>query len=266
MIVPNGQYYLYRHIRLDKNEPFYIGIGKKNKHQGMYNRAVSKKNRNNIWNGIESKTDISVEILLESDDKDFIEKKEKEFISLYGKIISNTGTLANIQDGGMYAANKINTIKEGHPEYYKRIERFKKLSKDRVGKNNFNSLSIPVFVYSDCGGLLFGFDSLVQCAEWLGKPFKSTIIKRKIDKDINHLGYFFRSYQKRNIEVKDFKIETEINNFLPKKIAKIDENGEIIKVYENAISAEKEHKLSKGTIQKALKITRSKYKKQFKYL
>lgn len=27
MIVDNGKYYLYRHIRLDKNEPFYIGIG-----------------------------------------------------------------------------------------------------------------------------------------------------------------------------------------------------------------------------------------------
>ena len=30
MIVENGKYYLYRHIRLDKNEPFYIGIGTKN--------------------------------------------------------------------------------------------------------------------------------------------------------------------------------------------------------------------------------------------
>lgn len=27
MLVDEGKYYLYRHIRLDKNEPFYIGIG-----------------------------------------------------------------------------------------------------------------------------------------------------------------------------------------------------------------------------------------------
>ena len=29
MIEDQGKYYLYRHIRLDTNEPFYIGIGKK---------------------------------------------------------------------------------------------------------------------------------------------------------------------------------------------------------------------------------------------
>jgi len=26
MIVDSGKYFLYRHIRLDKNEPFYIGV------------------------------------------------------------------------------------------------------------------------------------------------------------------------------------------------------------------------------------------------
>lgn len=29
MLKNTGKYYLYRHIRLDKNEPFYIGIGTK---------------------------------------------------------------------------------------------------------------------------------------------------------------------------------------------------------------------------------------------
>lgn len=31
--------YLYRHIRLDKNEPFYIGIGSE---KFGFNRAISK--------------------------------------------------------------------------------------------------------------------------------------------------------------------------------------------------------------------------------
>ena len=35
--------FVYRHIRLDKNEPFYIGIGKK-----IY-RAYSMKGRNKYW-------------------------------------------------------------------------------------------------------------------------------------------------------------------------------------------------------------------------
>lgn len=32
MIVEDGKYYLYRHIRNDKNEPFYIGVGTKSKY------------------------------------------------------------------------------------------------------------------------------------------------------------------------------------------------------------------------------------------
>lgn len=36
--------YLYRHIRLDKNEPFYIGIGSNKA------RCYTKKTRNKHWN------------------------------------------------------------------------------------------------------------------------------------------------------------------------------------------------------------------------
>lgn len=36
MIVDNGKYFLYRHIRLDKNEVFYIGIGSKRLKRGGY--------------------------------------------------------------------------------------------------------------------------------------------------------------------------------------------------------------------------------------
>ena len=48
-----NKYYLYRHIRLDKNEPFYIGIGTKEERyksfEMIYKRAFSKKKRNIIW-------------------------------------------------------------------------------------------------------------------------------------------------------------------------------------------------------------------------
>jgi len=265
MIVPNGQYYLYRHIRLDNNQPFYIGVGKKNKHQGAYSRAMDRKNRNDIWKGIEKRTDISVEIVLETDDKDFIVKKEIEFISLYGKIISNTGTLANMQNGGMYAANKITPIKEGHPEYQKRIDRLKIINKKRVGSNNFNVLSRQVYVYSLCGGLLFGFDSIAQCADWLGKPFNRYTIYEKIDKGINYFNYIFCSYQKRNIDVSKFSISNSVD-CRSKRVAKINEFGEIIKIYETIKEAETENMLCEGTLNKSLKTKKSRLKKQFKYL
>ncbi len=89
--------YVYRHIRLDKNEPFYIGICK---HDDPYFKRAGSKTRNSIWKKIVSKTDYEVEILFSNIDIDFAKNKEIEFIDLYGRICCGTGTLANIGGGG----------------------------------------------------------------------------------------------------------------------------------------------------------------------
>lgn len=100
------KHYLYRHIRLDKNEPFYIGIGTKQfdnykTFRAEYKRAFDKNRKvSKIWNSIVCKTTYEVEILLESDNYNFIKDKEKEFIKLYGRIDNKTGILANMTDGG----------------------------------------------------------------------------------------------------------------------------------------------------------------------
>lgn len=88
--------YVYRHIRLDKNEPFYIGIGSK---KDFY-RAYEKRKRNKIWNDITSKTEYAVDILFEDISWDEACKKEIEFIRLYGRINNKTGVLCNLTDGG----------------------------------------------------------------------------------------------------------------------------------------------------------------------
>lgn len=88
--------YVYRHIRNDKNEVFYIGIGTRN---GLH-RAKSKSCRNKIWKSITSKTDYEVEILFEDVSWNFAVEKEIELIKLYGKIIDKTGTLCNLTNGG----------------------------------------------------------------------------------------------------------------------------------------------------------------------
>ncbi len=106
MIVDSGKYYIYRHIRLDKNQPFYIGVGTKKSfikdwtRTSAYYRANEKGGRNKIWCNIVNKTPYVVEILLESNNEDFIFEKEIEFIKLYGRIDKKTGTLANLTDGG----------------------------------------------------------------------------------------------------------------------------------------------------------------------
>lgn len=93
-------YYLYRHIRLDKNEPFYIGIGECNYQPPRYYRAHQKLTRSDFWKRITTKTDYEVEILYESELFSEICEKEKEFIKLYGRKDLGTGSLCNLNDGG----------------------------------------------------------------------------------------------------------------------------------------------------------------------
>jgi len=88
--------YLYRHIRLDNNVPFYIGIGKSD---SDYNRAYSTKSRNFSWNNIVKSTNYRVDIMIENLTWEDACKKEIEFICLYKKNKEN-GFLCNVLDGG----------------------------------------------------------------------------------------------------------------------------------------------------------------------
>jgi NUMOD3 motif len=107
------KYYLYRHIRLDKYEPFYIGIGTKrfrnNYNSDIYSRAYDKNQRSQYWKNIIFKTDYKVEIIIESNNYEYILKKEKEFIKLYGRRDLKTGILVNLTEGGEGIVGKIFT-------------------------------------------------------------------------------------------------------------------------------------------------------------
>lgn len=90
--------YVYRHIRLDKNEPFYIGIGFGKTNYRAYQKT--KTQRSAFWQSIVSKTNYRVEFLFENVSKEFAMEKEKEFILLYGRRDLGTGTLVNMTIGG----------------------------------------------------------------------------------------------------------------------------------------------------------------------
>lgn len=84
---------VYRHIRLDKNEPFYVGMGNKA-------RAFTNKGRSEFWNNIVSKTDYRVDIIFEGLTVEEAIEKEIEFIKLYGRRDKGLGSLVNLKDGG----------------------------------------------------------------------------------------------------------------------------------------------------------------------
>ena len=88
--------YLYRHIRVDKDEVFYVGIGTiKN-----YARAYNKVKRNPFRFNVTNKTKYIVEIIMDNVPYSKLLEKETEFIKLYGRRNINTGTLVNLTDGG----------------------------------------------------------------------------------------------------------------------------------------------------------------------
>lgn len=85
---------VYRHWRLDKNEVFYVGIGKEE------SRAFDFIRRNKVWKGIKRRTDVDVEIVARDLSWELACELEKLMIQEYGRIDLGTGCLVNMTDGG----------------------------------------------------------------------------------------------------------------------------------------------------------------------
>lgn len=90
--------HVYRHIRLDTNMPFYIGIGVDDDFVRAYEDRKGR--RSEWWLRIAKKYGFSVDILFENISIEEAKKKEVEFIKLYGREDLGTGTLINQTNGG----------------------------------------------------------------------------------------------------------------------------------------------------------------------
>lgn len=119
--------YVYRHIRLDKNIPFYIGVGVDD-NEGKFKRSKAKEHRNDYWHRIIAKTDYRVDIIMNDLSWEEACEKEKELIKLYGRKDKSEGFLANQTDGGDGGAGVI--VK---PETREKIRQFQ-ISLDKKGK------------------------------------------------------------------------------------------------------------------------------------
>ena len=115
--------YIYKHIRTDKNEVFYVGIGNDKKYQ----RAYDKRKRTQLWKNIINKTDYIIEIVEDGLTWEQACEGETKWIKHYGRKDLNKGFLVNMTDGGDGALGLIHTD-----------EAKKKLSKANSGSGNGN--------------------------------------------------------------------------------------------------------------------------------
>lgn len=134
--------YIYKHIRKDNDNVFYIGIG----NDKEYKRATDKKSRNRHWNFIVKKVGFEFEIIEDNLSWEEACEKEKYWIKKYGRKDLNEGELVNMTDGGEGLNNPSTEIKEKYKKLYSKktfIERFgsekakeigNKISKSNTGQ------------------------------------------------------------------------------------------------------------------------------------
>lgn len=168
--------YVYRHIRLDKNEPFYIGIGSKD--DDDFKRAYDIKRRSIYWKGIFNKTKIEVEIVLDNITWDEAGEKEKEFIKMYGRRALGTGTLINMTDGGKgplgviiseVTRAKMSIANKGRKMPPFTEEHRKKLANSRIGLKLSKEHKLKISVAGN--GIKRSDETKKKMSEWQkGKP------------------------------------------------------------------------------------------------
>jgi hypothetical protein len=215
--------YVYRHIRLDKNEPFYIGIATHLK------RAYDKSSRKNkIWQSIIKKTPYEVDILFDDLTREAVLEKEKEFIALYGRIDKDTGTLCNLTDGGEDFTGEWN--------------KGRKASEETRAKQREAAKHKPPKSKESCE----------KTAAWLrGRP-KSEEHKRKLSEHFKGKsnGPWKEEQRKKNLEY-------WIKQYNP--IGQYDLNDNLIKIWDNRTLASIELGLKKDNIRECLRGRRKHY-------
>jgi hypothetical protein len=178
--------YVYRHIRLDTNEPFYIGIGSDEK----YKRANYKglRGRNIYWHRIVGKTDYEVDILFDEITYEEAQRKEEEFIALYGRVNNKTGILCNLTNGGEGAKGYITTeeskVKQRNAKLGKTLSEEHKANLSLSGGKKVAQLTMDGTLVKIWGSLKsiqdetgFKKDKVLHCCKFRKPQYKGFIWK-----------------------------------------------------------------------------------------
>lgn len=237
-------YFIYRYVRLDNNQPFYIGMGTKNEYnsqgyplysnKSIYSRAYCK-DRNYVCLGIMNKTDYDIEIMYETQDKNHAEEKEKEFISLYGIVYDGTGTLTNLTMGG---TKFIPTSAYSKKSVYKR-----KQNNTLKGIN-----SKPVYMYDLDGNFIETFSLRKGFYQKYGFGDKEgSSIYQAIKEKVSMNGYFFSDVFFDKLDVSFYK---KVKTVYP--IVKYDKDNNPLKIYKTIESIANDLNIISDKVYKAV--------------
>jgi hypothetical protein len=206
------RHYVYRHIRLDKNTPFYVGKG------GYKARANECSQRNYYWTNIYKKYGRRVEILKYFNTNEEAYAFEQKLITLYKKL---GYCEANFSDGGAGRTG----FKQ--PDYIKKI-----ISEKNSGSNNG--------MWRKCGNLnpSYGSGFKVRClnnqkeyisAEAAQNDLKITnVIKVATGFREHSYGYYFELVDDRlRLEARERRKQRYLANKRKKKTVLI----ELLEIY-----------------------------------
>ena len=184
------KFYVYRHIRLDTNTPFYVGKGS--------GRRAFRKERNKYWKHISNKFGYKIEIILEGLEESDAFNKEKQIIRVYKEF---NYCEANLHEGGKggtagYKIPKeklVNRTQKGekHPRFGKEhSDETKKAISEKLkgkyfGKSNKQIISSDGVIYDSASEA----SRLLDCSRWKIRNILSGKTKNPID------GLTFEYYQ-----------------------------------------------------------------------
>ncbi len=229
--------WFYKDI-LFKYKPIYVGMGSGERYKKHLTTKIRKSETNLIkCNLIKSLIEsgnkpLSIKVY-ENLSRTDAEKIEIDIISIFGRIVNDTGILTNISKGGEYS-----------PFYNKSID-------------NINSKK--VYQYDLNGNLIKEWDSLREAGRVLNKSFNSIGDCCRGRSRTSH-GYQW-SY-----ELKEMYSVIQGENILSqKKVYKFDDNGILIKEYKSLTDASCDLKISKSLLSSIILDSRNYHNFMYSY-
>lgn len=163
----NNDWYVYRHVRLDTNVPFYVGLGR----SAYFHRANTTKKRSKQWNEIVKQTDYEVEVMMTNLSEEQARVKEREFIKLYGRLNKGNGTLCNCTKGGEGTSSLSDEARKFFSELHKGNTYFKGKNITESHKRSISEAQKNKFVTTETK------EKLRECN--LGKKYSDEVNKKK---------------------------------------------------------------------------------------